>query len=82
MRPWEEHYPTGITADAPEVPADLTTAWRARVEREPDGLALLHAGERVTAAELDARAAAFAALLAGTVVVAGRLTHRSSRPHS
>ncbi|MGD8201536.1 class I adenylate-forming enzyme family protein [Ornithinimicrobium sp. W1679] len=71
MRPWEAHYPAGLTAQAPPTPADLTTAWRERVERDPDGLALLHLGRAVTAAELDAQAEAFAALLASRGIGAG-----------
>ena len=63
MQPWERHYPSGLSARAPRLAADLTTAWRERVARDPDALALLHAGQPTTAAELEARAEGFAGLL-------------------
>lgn len=71
MRPWEAQYPAGLSARPPELPAHLIAAWDDRVERDPDGLAVLHHGRQVTATQLDAEAQAFAALLASRGIGAG-----------
>ncbi|ANS78090.1 Long-chain-fatty-acid--CoA ligase [Serinicoccus hydrothermalis] len=62
-RPWLQHYPPGMPTALPDVAPDLTSAWRARVERDPDGDALLHDGRVWSARELDEAADALAAAL-------------------
>lgn len=63
MKAWEEQYPAGEAAPAPAISLDLTAAWTSRVQRDPDGIALVHQGTEVTATQLDEAANSFAGLL-------------------
>ncbi|PWI11762.1 acyl-CoA synthetase [Streptomyces sp. NWU339] len=63
-RPWRELYPAAVPAEMTVGHDSLTAAWRARVARDPDAVALRYFDGALTAREADAASDALAAAFA------------------
>jgi long-chain acyl-CoA synthetase len=61
--PWTALYPAGVPVTTEVAHASLVTAWRDRVERDPDATALVYFDGRLSARELDDESDALAVAL-------------------
>lgn len=62
--PWRELYPAAVPAEMTVGHDSLTAAWRARVARDPDAVALRYFDGALTARETDAASDALACAFA------------------